>query len=83
MDVKIAATRAELIVAVADNRKLRRCGGRPNAGEMSMRKTGDERLSFHRWDIEVSFRNFCSWRFSDLLDNMLCGSFSEFVETAA
>lgn len=48
-----------------------------------MRKTGNERLTHEGKDIGLCLRDFWSWGYSDLLDNTLRGSYSEFIVAAA
>lgn len=48
-----------------------------------MRKTGDEPIVFKGRDTGFCIRDFWSWAFSDLLDNTLRGSYSEFIVAAA
>ena len=48
-----------------------------------MGKTGDEAVQFRGKNTGLSLRDFWSWAYSDLLDNTLRGSFSEFLVAAA
>lgn len=48
-----------------------------------MRKTGEEALQFNGKDLGLRLCDFWSWGFSDLLDNTLRGSYSEFIVAAA
>ncbi len=48
-----------------------------------MGKTGNEAIRFQDQDTGLRLRDFWSWAYSDLLDNTLRGSFSEFLVAAA
>ncbi len=48
-----------------------------------MGKTGDEAIQFRGENTGLCLRDFWSWAYSDLLDNTLRGSFSEFLVAAA
>lgn len=48
-----------------------------------MRKTGDETFTYQDKDTGLHLRDFWSWAYSDLLDNTLRGSFSEFLVATA
>lgn len=48
-----------------------------------MRKSGGESIVFGGKDTGLCLRDFWSWAYSDLLDNTLRGSYSEFIVAAA
>ena len=48
-----------------------------------MGKTGDEAIQLRGENTGLHLRDFWSWAYSDLLDNTLRGSFSEFLVAAA
>ncbi len=50
---------------------------------LAVRKTGDEAITYQDKDTGLHLRDFWSWGYSDLLDNTLRGSFSEFIVAAA